>query len=101
MEANLPDTTTEAWKLNEAGLSIFPLGSPFEEPPSWFVEVRCNDDYEQAKTDWPKAPRYRWKQYQDEAPDDSQIEQWTTLFPHTNWAIVTGYGVVVVDADSP
>ncbi len=101
MEANLPDTTTEAWKLNEAGLSIFPLGSPFEEPPTWFVEGRCSDDYEQAKTDWPKAPRYRWKQYQDEAPDDSQIEQWTTLFPHTNWAIVTGYGVVVVDADSP
>ena len=100
MEANLPDTASEAWKLNEAGLSIVPLGSPFEEPPEWFVENRCAGDRDKAKIEWPKAPRYRWKQYQDEAPADSQIEHWTNLFPHTNWAIITGYGVVVVDADS-
>ncbi len=100
MEANLPDTTTEAWKLNEAGLSIVPLGSPFEEPPTWFVEGRCSGDEEKAKMEWPKAPRFRWKQYQEEAPDDSAIENWTNLYPHTNWAIITGYGVVVVDADS-
>ncbi|WP_419833082.1 AAA family ATPase [Endozoicomonas atrinae] len=100
MEANLPDTTTEAWKLNEAGLSIVPLGSPFEEPPTWFVEGRCSGDVEKAKMEWPKAPRFRWKQYQEEAPDDSAIENWTNLYPHTNWAIITGYGVVVVDADS-
>ncbi|WP_083232859.1 AAA family ATPase [Endozoicomonas atrinae] len=100
MEANLPDTASEAWKLNEAGLSIVPLGSPFEEPPEWFVENRCAGDRDKAKIEWPKAPRYRWKQYQDEAPADSQIEHWTNLFPHTNWAIITGYRVVVVDADS-
>ena len=100
MEANLPDTASEAWKLNEPGLSIVPLGSPFEEPPEWFVENRCAGDRDKAKIEWPKAPRYRWRQYQDEAPADSQIEHWTNLFPHTNWAIITGYGVVVVDADS-
>ncbi|WP_257285161.1 AAA family ATPase [Endozoicomonas sp. SESOKO1] len=100
MDANLPNTAAEAWKLNEAGLSIFPLGNPFEEPPEWFVNDRCSGEIVKAKEDWPKAPRYRWKQYQHEAPADSQIEHWTNLFPHTNWAIATGYGVVVVDADS-
>ncbi|MBO9484136.1 AAA family ATPase [Salinisphaera sp. G21_0] len=100
MEANLPNTSVEAWKLNEAGLSIVPLGSPFEVPPVWFVDGRCSGDIEKAKTEWPKAPRFRWKQYQDEAPDDSTIDNWTKLYPHTNWAIITGYRVVVVDADS-
>ena len=100
MDVTLPNTTTEAWKLNEAGLSIVPLGSPFEAPPSWFVEGRCSGDVEKAKAEWPKAPRLRWKQYQEEAPDDRTIENWTNLYPHTNWAIITGYGVVVVDADS-
>ena len=100
MTATLPDTTTNAWQLNEAGLSIVPLGSPFEQPPVWFVEGRCSGDKEKAATEWPKAPRFRWKQYQDKAPDDDQIEQWTTQFPHTNWAIITGHKVVVVDADS-
>ncbi|WP_095210202.1 AAA family ATPase [Endozoicomonas ascidiicola] len=100
MESNLPNTASEAWKLNEAGLSIVPLGSPFEEPPAWFVDGRCSGDTGKAKNEWPKAPRFRWKQYQDEAPDDSQVEHWAQLFPHTNWAIITGYGVVVVDADS-
>ncbi len=100
MDVTLPNTTTEAWKLNEAGLSIVPLGSPFEEPPAWFIDGRCSGDVEKAKNEWPKAPRFRWKQYQDEAPDDSSIENWTNLYPHTNWAIITGYGVVVVDADS-
>ena len=100
MEANLPNTAAEAWKLNEAGLSIVPLGSPFEAPPAWFIEGRCSGDAEKAKMEWPKAPRFRWKQYQDEAPDDSAIDNWTRLYPHTNWAIITGYGVVVVDADS-
>ena len=100
MDMTLPNTTTEAWKLNEAGLSIVPLGSPFEEPPDWFVDGRCSGDTHKAKAEWPKAPRFRWKQYQDKAPDDDQIEQWTTQFPHTNWAIITGHRVVVVDADS-
>ncbi|WP_095210395.1 AAA family ATPase [Endozoicomonas ascidiicola] len=100
MEAILPNTTAEAWKLNEAGLSIVPLGSPFETPPEWFVEGRCSGDIEKARVEWPKAPRLRWKQYQETAPEDDVIEQWTTLYPHANWAIVTGYGVVVVDADS-
>ncbi len=100
MDVTLPNTTTEAWKLNEAGLSIVPLGSPFEEPPTWFVEGRCSGDVEKAKAEWPKAPRFRWKQYQEEVPDDRSIENWTNLYPHTNWAIITGYGVVVVDADS-
>ena len=100
MDMTLPNTTTEAWKLNEAGLSIVPLGSPFEEPPDWFVDGRCSGDTDKAKAEWPKAPRFRWKQYQDKAPDDDQIEQWTTQFPHTNWAIITGHRVVVVDADS-
>ena len=100
MEVNLPDTSAEAWKLNEAGLSVVPLGSPFEEPPVWFVDGRCSGDIKKAKTEWPKAPRFRWKQYQEEAPADSVIESWTKLYPHTNWAIITGYGVVVVDADS-
>ena len=100
MTATLPDTSTNAWQLNEAGLSIVPLGSPFEQPPVWFVDGRCSGDKEKAATEWPKAPRFRWKQYQDKAPDDNQIEQWTTQFPHTNWAIITGHKVVVVDADS-
>ena len=100
MEENLPDTTVNAWQLNEAGLSIVPLGSPFEQPPAWFVDGRCSGDQEKAKAEWPKAPRFRWKQYQDKAPNDGQIEQWTTQFPHTNWAIITGHKVVVVDADS-
>ncbi|USE34108.1 AAA family ATPase [Endozoicomonas sp. SCSIO W0465] len=100
MDANLPNTTAEAWKLNEAGLSIVPLGSPFETPPLWFVDGRCSGDREKAKNEWPKAPRFRWKQYQDKAPDDSAIENWVNLYSHTNWAIITGYGVVVVDADS-
>ena len=100
MTATLPDTTTNAWQLNEAGLSIVPLGSPFEQPPAWFVDGRCSGDTDKAKSEWPKAPRFRWKQYQDKAPDDGQIEQWTTQFPHTNWAIITGHKVVVVDADS-
>ncbi len=100
MNATRPNTAIEAWKLNEAGLSIVPLGSPFEQPPTWFVAGRCSGDQVKAASDWPKAPRCRWKQYQDKAPDDHQIEQWTTQFPHTNWAIITGYKVVVVDADS-
>ncbi len=100
MDANLPNTTTEAWKLNEAGLSIVPLGSPFETPPTWFVDDRCSGDMEKAKNEWPKAPRFRWKHYQNHAPNDNAIENWTNQYPHTNWAIITGYGVVVVDADS-
>ena len=94
------DTSAEAWKLNEAGLSIFPLGSPQETPPRWFVDGRCNGDLNKAKKDWPKSPRFRWKQYQDKAPADEDIEQWTTQWPYTNWAIVTGAQIVVVDADS-
>ena len=100
MTTTRPDTAIEAWKLNEAGFSIVPLGSPFEQPPAWFVDGRCAGDKAKAASDWPKTPRCRWKPYQEQAPDDHQIEQWTTQFPHTNWAIITGYKVVVVDADS-
>ena len=100
MTTNLQDTTEAAWQLNEAGLSVFPLGSPHEPPPLWFVDGRCNGDLDKAKEDWPKTPRFRWKQYQDVPPSDNDIEQWTTQWPHTNWAIVTGSRIVVVDADS-
>ena len=100
MDAKLPDTTVDVWRLNEAGLSMVPLGSPFDLPPKWFVDRRCSGDLHKAKNDWPKSPRVRWKDFQQQAPNDQQIEQWTNQWPHTNWAIVTGYRVVVVDADS-
>ncbi|MCW7553324.1 AAA family ATPase [Endozoicomonas gorgoniicola] len=96
----LPDTTVDVWQLNEAGLSLIPLGSPFELPPQWFIDGRCSGDPDKAKTDWPKSPRVRWKDFQQQAPTDEQIEQWTNQWPHTNWAIVTGYKIIVVDADS-
>ena len=100
MEAHLPDTTVEAWRLNEAGLSVIPLGSPFELPPKWFIDGRCGGDQEKAQNDWPKSPRFRWRLFQKKAPDDQQIEQWAEQWSYTNWAIVTGYRVVVIDADS-
>ncbi len=97
----LPDTSTIAWDLNQQGLSVIPLGSPFEEPPHWFVTGRCEGDHDKAKKEWPKAPRIQWKAFQQTPPSDQQIEQWTRSWPNTNWAIVTGQPLVVVDADSP
>lgn len=99
-EAALPDTSETAWQLNEAGLSVIPLGSPFESPPEWFQTKRCGGDGAKATNDWPKTSRVGWKQYQDQAPSDADIEQWTIQWPFTNWAIVTGYRVIVIDADS-
>ncbi|UYM16219.1 AAA family ATPase [Endozoicomonas euniceicola] len=95
-----PDTSKAAWELNEVGLSIIPLGSPYERPPQWFLNDRCGGDEKKAAADWPKTPRIGWKQYQDQAPTDTNIEHWVTLWPCCNWAIITGHKVVVVDADS-
>ncbi len=99
--AQLPDTTSIAWHLNEQGLSVIPLGSPFEEPPHWFTQHRCDGDRQKAQKEWPKTPRIQWKAFQQQAPTDQQLEQWTRNWPNTNWAIVTGQPVIVVDADSP
>ena len=100
MNNSLPDTSLAAWQLNEAGLHVFPLGSPFETPPKWFVEGRCGGDMQKAVNDWAKSPRFSWKKYQTVAPADADIEQWTKQYPGANWAIVTGVRVVVIDADS-
>jgi hypothetical protein len=82
----------------EQGLSIIPLGSPFELPPQYFVE-RCKD-LEEAKEKWPKTPRIAWKQYQITPPTEQEIESWLKRWPNTNWAILTGQALIVVDGDS-
>ncbi|WP_163832200.1 bifunctional DNA primase/polymerase [Spartinivicinus ruber] len=96
-----PEPTEDiAWQLNEQGFTLIPLGSPFDTPPPYFVNDRCDGDLEKAKERWPKTPRTSWHKYQKQPPSDQEIENWTHQFPYANYAIVTGRNVIVVDADS-
>lgn len=96
-----PEYTEEvAWELYEQGFTIIPLGSPFDTPPPFFVNERCDGDIEKARKRWPKSPRTSWYKYQKQPPTQLEVERWTNQFPYANYAIVTGRSVIVVDADS-
>lgn len=86
------------WPLVEMGLTVFPLGTPGEEPPGWVVE-RAGGDLSQARSMWPKQPRGKWKHFQNEKASDAQIEQWIAQHPGCNFAIATGKEIDVVDCD--
>ena len=49
---------------------------------------------------WPKTPRVKWAQYQNEPVTDEIFEGWVRRYPGCNWAIVTGKEINVIDADS-
>ncbi len=100
MDVNPQNTEGMAWELNENGLTIIPLGSPFETPPRWFLNDRCDGDKAKAAIEWPKTPRIKWKDYQEAPASDLVIGSWVQKWPCTNWAIVTGQKIIVVDADS-
>lgn len=48
-------------------------------------------------------PGMHWLGLQKSRPTQRLIDQWLELYPHTNWAIVTGKisGIVIVDIDGP
>ncbi len=86
------------WALWEENLSVIPLGSPNEAPPNWLVER--HGDVEEARLAWPKTPRYKWAEFQDKQPSQEELELWISMHPATNWAVLTGQQITVVDADS-
>ncbi len=48
-----------------------------------------------------KAPLVNWRDFQDKAPDDGQLQDWQDqLQPHL-WGIVTNDRIAVIDADTP
>ena len=49
-----------------------------------------------------KQPRYAWKRWQTEWPDEDQLEEWAKQAPDSEWGSPTGAdsGYVVVDIDS-
>lgn len=87
-----------ALALWERGFSVIPLGSYGEKAPGWLVG-RFDGDQAKADEQWPKTPRFAWKQYQETAASDEDIAHWWKLFPSANVGLVTG-AVLVVDADS-
>ena len=97
---DIPDGVAVAKQLASQGFTVIPLGSPMEQPPEWFVGKRCGGDQDKAIQDWPKTPRIKWKDYQTRTPDKQIFEGWINGWTHSNWAVVTGNPVVVVDADS-
>lgn len=50
-----------------------------------------------------KAPLIAWTKYQDEFPDETNIDKWEREFNPSLWGVVTGYasGVVIIDIDDP
>jgi hypothetical protein len=48
-----------------------------------------------------KKPFVPWKQFQERAPSEAEIQEWAKKFHECNWALVTGRisGVVVLDID--
>lgn len=83
-------------RLREEGLTLIPLGSPFENPPGYFVD-RHGDE---AAKKWPKTPRVEWQEFQQREPTDAEWDRWRRNYPRANWGILTGRQIVVVDADS-
>ncbi len=99
MPADRYETASEAAnRLFEEGLTLIPLGSPFEQPPRWHVE-RCKT-MDDAREKWPKTPRVKWHDYQHAAVPDVIMQGWLRNWPDCNWAILTGKELVVIDADS-
>jgi len=49
-----------------------------------------------------KQPRFAWKRWQTEWPDEAQLEEWAKQAPDSEWGSPTGAdsGYVVVDIDS-
>ena len=90
----------KARELWEEGLSVIPLGAPGEDPPDWFVRDRCGGDLEDARAKWPKTPRIKWAAYQKRQPTESELESWIRNWPGCNWAVLTGWRIVAIDADS-
>ena len=77
MAANTFET---AFKLHTLGFCVIPSGSG----------------------DKGKAPLVKWAQFQDQRPDDADLERWNQELNPNLWGIVTGAisGVVVIDADN-
>ena len=93
-------TSEIALSLWEQGFHIIPLGSPFEEPPAYIYKKTKNNTRQEAINIWAKTPRIQWKQYQTKPPTEKEMSQWVSRWPNTNWGIITGINVVVVDGDS-
>ena len=95
-----------ALELYERGFRVFPLGTPGERPPTYFVQrmelsknLTKDEAYQKAVEQWPKAPRFAWKSLQEREPTEDEITQWWTQYPDANIGIVCG-PVIVLDADS-
>lgn len=82
--------TEYAWRLHEAGFSIFPVGSP----------ALAGSRTGKPLVDYCKRPLVEWKRYQNTPPSDAMIAQWLQQYKGCNWGICTGRKVNVVDADS-
>lgn len=85
------------WDLYDKGLTLIPLGTAGEKPPSYLIQRAGS--VEEATAQWPKTPRERWADWQKHTPSHSQIEEWLLKYPGCNFGIVTGKEVNVVDAD--
>lgn len=93
------ETAAEAaHRLYEEGLTLVPLGSPFEAPPRKHVE-RCKS-LDEAREKWPKTPRIAWHEYQTQSVPEETMQGWLRMWPDANWAVLTGKEIVVIDADS-
>lgn len=86
-----------AAELLEEGFRVIPLGSPTLPPPHYFCEGKTP---EEIAAKWPKTPVCAWKEWQAKAPTEKQVYQWAMRFVGCNWGILTGFDVVVIDADS-
>jgi len=76
------------WDMWEAGLSVFPVGSPALCPAG--VDP----------LEYSKQPLVPWKAYQERQPLELEVENWLQKYPDCNWGICTGNKINVVDADS-
>lgn len=96
----MPDMLAEALEYLRQGYPVFPVCSPL---------MGAHDHYDRAKKrDAPcppdkrgKNPMVRWKDCQDELPEEWEVRSWWTKWPNANIGFATGSlsGVLVLDAD--